>query len=248
MKRDNSSNIVGNKLYITTTRKKRKKEKIVNTDFQKITAKQIAEENGVEYIPKAIDYSFVTDIPRINKCFAAEGKYILLYPPNDGRPTCPIEWLTKIGGGDTKIIDNKKSYNSITNLSDILLQMVRLYMKYIDEDVFINPFSFAIKLEDEVCENYIGRASLVLTDDSIQNNKISPEDRRKRKKYFFNKFLDHYIGWNFGLAVENNSQLEKELNELNRLVISKGLRKHAGSGYEVFCTKYVKHYLMPTKI
>lgn len=139
-------------------------------------------------------------------------------------------------------MDNQSSFKGITNLGDIILQMVRLYAKYIDDNVFIASAGFAIKLDDEVSPDYVGRASLVLTDDAIRNNKVRPEQVTEAKKYFINDFLDHYIGWNFGVAVKSNSQLEKELLEFNNLVISKGLREDAGPGFEVWCSDDVQHY------
>ena len=46
----------------------------------------------------------------------------------------------------------------------------------------------------------------------------------------------------FGVAVKNKPQLEKELLNFNSIVISKGLRKDAGPGLEVWCSDDVRHY------
>ena len=35
-------------------------------------------------------------------------------------------------------------------------------------------------------------------------------------KYFINHFLDHFIGWNFGLSVNRNEDLKRELEELKK--------------------------------
>ena len=211
-------------------------------DFQKITAKMIAEENGIGYIPKATGARIQLDKEFVTKVLAAEGKYILLHPANDGMPTCPIEWYGKFNGEYQMIMDNQTSFKYITNLSEIILQMVRMYAKYIDENVFIGAMGFAIRLDDEVCPYYYGKASLVLTDDAIQNRYVKPEIAVEAKKFCVNEFLDHFIGWNFGVAVRSNPELEKELLKLNDLVISKGLRKDVGPGLRVWSSIDVEHY------
>ena len=240
------SNLFGVKSEETKETEKRKVTvdipKTFNADFQRITAKKVAAENDIEYISKATGKKLHSGEKYANQVYAVKGKYILLHPANDGMPTCPIEWFGKFDGKDKMIMDNQSSFKSITNLSDIILQMVRLYVKYIDDDMFIASAGFAIRLDDEVCPDYTGKASLVLTDDAIRNNKVKPEQVIDAKKYFINDFLDHFIGWNFGVAVKSNPQLEKELLEFNRLVISKGLREDAGSGFEVWCSDDVEHY------
>lgn len=213
-----------------------------NVGFRKITAKKVAAENGIEYISKATGKKLHSNESGVNKVYAVKGNYILLHPANDGMPTCPIEWYGKFDGENKLIMDNQSSFKCITNLSDIILQMVRLYAKYIDDDMFIASAGFAIRLDDEVCPDYTGKASLVLTDDAIRNNKVKPEQVIEAKKYFLNDFLDHFIGWNFGVVVKSNPQLEKELLEFNNLVINKGLRKDASSGFGVWYSDDVQHY------
>ena len=160
----------------------------VSTDFQKITAKKVATENGIEYISKATGKKLHSNEKYANQVYAVKGKFILLHPANDGMPTCPIEWYGKFDGKAKMIMDNQSSFKGITNLSDIILQMVRLYAKYIDDDMFIASAGFAIRLDDEVCPNYTGKASFVLTDDAIRNNKVKPDQVIEAKKYFFFNF------------------------------------------------------------
>lgn len=207
--------------------------------FRRITAKDIATENGIDYIPILMLKKYNSGKQYVNQFYAENGCYILLHPANDGMPTCPFEWYGEFEGETKMLMDNQSSFKNITNLSEILLHMVRLYAKYIDEDVCIDSFRFAIKLDEEVIPNYVGSATLVVTDFAIQNKLIN---LRKQKKYHINEFLDHFIGWNFGVAVKSNPQLEKELLEFNSLVIRKGLRKDAGPGFEVWCSDDVQHY------
>lgn len=216
--------------------------KTFDAEFQKITAKDVALQNGIEYISDAKGRKVNSNGKSINRFYAGKGRYILLHPANDGMPTCPIEWWGNFDGKSQMIMDNQSSFKGITNLSDIILQMVELYAKYIDEDMFIASAGFAIRLDDEVTPDYHGRATFVLTKDSIRNNKVRPKQIIEAKKYFINDFLDHYIGWNFGVAVTNNPELEKALIDFNNLVIEKGLREYAGTGLEVWHSEDVMHY------
>lgn len=217
-------------------------EETSNTDYQNITAEDFALQNGIEYISDITQEKISSNIYSVNNYYAIKNKYILLYPPNDGQPTCPFQWYGIFDEKYRIIMNNQSSFKEITNLSEIILQMVNLYSKYIDEDIFISWNGFAIKLEDEVTPDYHGRATFVLTKDSIRNNKVKPEKIIEAKKYFINDFLDHYIGWNFGVVVTNNPELQKALVDFNRLVIKKGLREYAGTGLDVWCSDDVKHY------
>lgn len=196
-----------------------------DAEYQHITAEMIAHENGLDYIRK-VDVWTRGDA---NGFYAKNGMYILLHPANDGEFTEPFSWYA--GNGDF-IIDNQHSFKNITNLSDILLQMINLYTKYIDEDVFIESLGFAVKLDDKVFPNYKGKASLALTKSSICNSKIKPEERIEAKKRFINDFLDYFIGLNFGVVIKEHPDLEAELIKFNELVISKGLREHIRHDYD----------------
>lgn len=211
-------------------------------EYQKITAKQVALENGIDYIFDAKGRKFGSKEHMVNQVYAGKGKYILLTPANDGMPTCPIEWYGKFDGKPQIIMDNQTSFKCISNLSEILLQMIKLYTKYIDENIFIDSSGFAIRLDDEICQNYYGKASLVLTENAIRNKKVKPKDSIDAKIYFINDFLDHFIGWNFGVAITSNNELENELNKFNELVIKKGLRKDAGCGFDIWMSEDVQHY------
>ena len=146
------SNLFGVKAEETKgTEERRVITETFNADFQKITAKKVATENGIEYISKATGKKLHSNEKYVNQVYAVKGNYILLHPANDGMPTCPIEWYGKFDGENKMIMDNQSSFKCITNLSDIILQMVRLYAKYIDDDMFIASAGFAIRLDDEVC-------------------------------------------------------------------------------------------------
>lgn len=212
-------------------------------DFRRVTAKQIALENGIEYISNAETRKLrLRNGKHANRFYARKNRYILLHPPNDGTPKYPFEWYVNFYGKPQMIMYNQTAFKCITNLSDILFQMVQLYSEYIDDNIFIASTGFAIKLEDEIKPDYHGRASLVLTKDSIRNSKVKLFEIDEAKKYFINDFLDHYIGWNFGAVIAQSPKLEKALLDFNDLVINKDLREYAGNGFNVHHSKDIVHY------
>lgn len=173
---------------------------------------------------------------------------IFLYPPNDGMPTCPFEFF-KYG---KLIISNQKAYLEISNLDEILLKMVRIFNKSLDDGIVLDPYYFMLKLDGDIKENYRGNASLVITEKAIRNQKLNEQNFDEATKYFINHFLDHFIGWNFGVSVNRNEILRKELESLNEKVIDKGIRKYAGTGFEVSgvdseCYNGLQHYSLPVE-
>lgn len=194
-------------------------------NYQKITSKQIAAENGIEYIEDAKSARLDSSTKYVHHFYSRDGKYISLYPSKTEISTVPIEWYFDFDGELKMLMDNQSSFKNITNLDEIISQILKLYTKYVDRDIFISPESFAIKLEDKVCPNYNGRAKLVLTKDSIRNDTISPNQLIEAKKYFLNTFLDHFIGWNFKDVIKSSPKLEKEFINFNNLVVTKGLRE-----------------------
>ena len=212
------------------------------SSFRKVTAETIAKENNIEYLPETIWSKMDASYKEAYCFYAVKGKYILFHPSNDGKPMCPFEWYFMFDGKEQMIMDNQSAFKNITNLSDILLQMTRLYSRYIDDDVIIEPYGFALKLEDEVCPDYIGKASLIITDSTIVDHKVKKDEFIDAKKHFINAFLDQFIGWNFGVIVRKDKKLEKELLELNKLVISKDLKVYTGFGIDIWCTEDVQQY------
>ena len=155
--------------------------------------------------------------------FEISNNLIYFYPYNDGRPTCSFEFYQN---GEL-IIGNDKVFSQISNLDDIILQMVRIFNQALDKRIVLDPYYFMLELTDEVHKDYKGRANLIIT------QKLNEENFDEAQKYFINRFLDHFIGWNFGLSVNRNETLKKELEELNEKVIDMGIRKYAGPGFEV---------------
>ena len=180
--------------------------------------------------------------------FEISDNLVYFYPLNDGMPTCPFEFYKN---GEL-VIDNNKEYSQISNLDEILLQMVRIFNQSLDKRIVLDPYYFMLELTDELCKDYKGNVSLVITEKAIRNQKLNAQNFDEATKYFINHFLDHFIGWNFGLSVNRNDDLKRELEELNEKVIDMGIREWAGSGFEIYGVEDevcdgLQHYKLPTE-
>ena len=178
--------------------------------------------------------------------FEISNNLVYFYPLNDGYPTCAFEFYQN---GEL-IIDNNKEYSQISNLDDIILQMVRIFNQSLDKGIVLDPYYFMLELTDKVCKNYNGSANLIITEKAIRNQKLNDKNFDEAQRHFINHFLDHFIGWNFGLSVNRNETLKKELEELNEKVIDMGIREYAGPGFEVYGTEDeaingLQHYILP---
>lgn len=201
------------------------KYKVTEEDlaYQKLTSKEFAEENGIEFIPSVVKKR-LSSMEKKKKYVAMDNRCISLYPYKHGNSITPIEWYGENEKGEYfLILSNKNCFEGITNLDDILFDIIRLYSKYIGDDVFIDFSGFAIKLQDEVTKNYKGRASLVVTEELIQNDRIEYEDRYNAKSYYVKIFLTHFIGWNFGRHARQSTSLKVALYELRKLIAKEGL-------------------------
>ena len=218
--------------------------------------KTIFNHNELEQVKSIADslnlkFSF-HDLKRLKKehvnTFEISNNLVYFYPLNDGMPTCGFEFYKN---GEL-VIDNDKEYSQISNLDEILLQMVRIFNQSLDNRIVLDPYYFMLELTDEICENYHGNVNLVITEKTIRNQKLNEENFDEATKYFINHFLDHFIGWNFGLSVNRNEDLKRELEELNEKVIDMGIREWAGPGFEVYGVEDevyngLQHYKLPTK-
>ena len=178
--------------------------------------------------------------------FKLKNKMIIFYPPNDGMPTCPFEFYQN----NKLIIDNRSAFSQITNLDEILLKMIDVVDKGLDNDILIDSYNFMIELRGEIKKNYLGPANLIITDKVLRNNDIKEEDYYGARKYFINTFLDHFMGWNFGVSINRCSQLKEKLEELNNKVIEMGIRENAGPLFEVYGNDKevyngLQHYYLP---
>lgn len=185
------------------------------------------------YLPKAYTSN-------ANSFFSYSG-LVFFYPPNDGTAKLPIHFYKD----HDLVLKNSNAYSEIENLDEILLKMVDIFDKAIDQKISINPYGFMLELTDDLKKDYKGKANLVITDMSLGNN------NKETRKYFVNRFLDHFMGWNFGVSINRNEKLKEALIRLNNKVIEKKLREDAGLGYGVYGTEKdiyngLQHYYLPT--
>lgn len=180
--------------------------------------------------------------------YGVSNNLIFFYPLNDGYPTCGFEFIK----GKDVVINNSDEFSQITNLDEILIQMVRIYNKALDNGIVIDPYFFMLELKDEPVKDYHGQAELIITDKAVKNQKLNERNFNEANKHFINQFLDHFVGWNFGVSVNRCPVLRQELEELNTKVIEMGIREEAESGFEVYgsteATGGLQHYKLPTII
>lgn len=220
-------------------------------EYRKLNVEEFADLNNIDYIP-FVGGSVIENDEGIERIVASENKYIRFYPFNDGYNYSPKkEWFGKFEKDGSvyyaMMLDTKKAFNCITNLKDILMQMIQLYCDNMNNDVFLDPYEFALILEDEPKEGYVGRAKLAITADTIKNKNIEADEREERKKYYLNRLLDCFIGWNFGVIIENNTDLMVKVMLLNDWVITKGMRVPKGTGSKLHFDEYIKRYKLKTK-
>lgn len=175
-------------------------------------------------------------LPSINKsytnAFEMTDNRVFFYPPNDGMPRCAFEYYHD----KSFVLDNCDAFIQISNLDEILLQMTKIISLSLDEYIIINPYSFMLELTGNINRVYHGPANLVITNKTIKNSLIHEDHFDDARKFFINIFLDHFIGWNFGVSVNRNKKLKEELEKLNDKVIELGIREDAGPGFEVYGT------------
>ena len=234
-------------------------EKVINNDSEnlvKIDSEPVIQKQNFEQEEKIADYLNLKfalhNLKKIKtdntNAFELSNNLIYFYPLNDGMPRYGFKFFKN----DKLIIDNNKQYSELSNLDDIVLQMVRTFDIALDNKIILNPFNFMLELTDEIREDYHGNANLVITEKAIRNQKINEEDFDDATKYFINRFLDHFIGWNFGVSVNRNEVLKNELEKLNEKVIDMGIREWAGPGFEVYGVddkEYngLQHYNLPVE-
>lgn len=225
-------------------------EKKEEKEYRNLTAEEFARQNNIDYIP-IVGGGIIENDEGVERIAARDNKYIKFYPFNDGYNYSPKkEWFGKFKkDGEVyyaKIMDTKRAFNCITNLKEILMQMIQIYCDNMNKDVFIDPYEFALILEDEPKEGYVGRAKLAITADTIKNKNIESDEKEERKKYYLNRMLDCFLGWNFGVVIEENTDLMVKTILLNDWVITKGLREQR-CGTRLYFDEYIKRYKLRTE-
>ena len=211
-------------------------------EFVSILKSQIINSTGIEVSNIKLDKK--TDIRKeYTNIYDIKENIVYFLPINDGYPTCPFEFYN----GKDVVISNKKVFSEIKNLDEILIKMTELFDVCLDSDIIIDPYGFMLELTDELEPDYKGNAKLVVRKGAIVNNSLKDGRFEDARKYFINRYLDHFIGWNFGLSVNRNEELKNKLEKLNDKVIEMGIREYAGAGFEVYgvcdiVTHGLQHY------
>ena len=110
----------------------------------------ILETLGVKYHEYEMPKAYIGT----TSAFYMQDNMVYLYPPNDGAPTKPIYFYD-----DGRLIfRNENAFQEITNLDEILLEMIQIYNKALDEKVSINSYGFMLELQDKLTPFYNGRA------------------------------------------------------------------------------------------
>lgn len=219
--------------------------------YQKFDVQEFAKKNNLGYIANITGNRIENDND-IERIIAKDNKYIKFYPFNDGYAYSPKkEWYGKFekNGSEyyAKIMDTKTAFNCITNLKEIIMHIIQIYTNNINKDVFIDPYEFVLELEDEPVEGYVGTAKLLITEDTIKNSKIEIDEKEKSKKYYLNRFLNCFIGWNFGVVISENEDLQNKLRIFNDWVIAKGLRTQRQPAHKLYFDEYIKKYKLNTE-
>ena len=182
---------------------------------------------------------------RLRNVYKISNNLIYFYPFNDGFATCPFKFYKD----DMLVIDNYGEFKQISNLDDILLQMVRLFDFALDHSIILDPFGFMLELTDEICEGYQGRARLVVTNAAIRNHELLSTEFYSVRNLLINRFLDRFIRWNFGKSVNRCEDLKRELLDLNEKVIDMGIREDDSKGIEISCGGFdddaIEYFILP---
>ena len=203
----------------------KKEEKIIN---------QVVDTLGIKYHPYDVLSSVMNSSNLI--CFTIQKNLIYFYPRNDGsvKNAC-------IFSNTNRVITNEHNFQEITNLDEILIEMVRIYNIALDENIVLDPYAFMLELTPPLNKDYHGNGTLVLSDKAIVSKSLGRLAIKDAQKEYINHFLDHFMGWNFGVSINRNDQLREDLNELNKRVIKLGIRKYAGPGRNIIGSEHEAH-------
>lgn len=202
------------------------KHKSIIAIRQNRVEKKYEEDNFLEKISSILDIKIVkTDLKKVSTSdmnnLEINDNMIYFYPPKDGFLTNPFKFYKS----KKLIIDNKKSYSQIKNLDDILLKMISVYDKALDNKIVLSPYLFMLELTNEIKKNYTGNAKLVLKSQAIKNDMLDETNFEEANSYFINEFIDHFIERNFRDLLNRNKKLKQTLEMLKIKAQTIGLRE-----------------------
>ncbi|MBR2709517.1 hypothetical protein IKE72_00325 [Candidatus Saccharibacteria bacterium] len=207
--------------------------------YMDYTGGDLAREHGLPYVFSGYDVRIADTHQEAKKFSLYDGRTLPLYPPVDGKNSPRHEYYTRLKGEMVKVMDNESAYTEITNLPEILVGMVLLYINHINDPVFMDASHFAVELIDPVTAGYHGRGRLAVTDRTVINHLVKPDQMDEARYTCYNDFLDHFIGWNFGVPVSGSSELRSVLQILVALMHERGIRGRTTRGLDVWMSPHV---------
>lgn len=197
--------------------------------YQEYTSKKFATMKKIQYISK-IDVQELIKTSEVKRVIAEKKEYVLFKPlyGSNGKFT-NLEWYGEFSEDREaveylRILTNKDFFSCITNLEQIICQLIELYIDSVNDDWFINPYGFALELEGEIVSGYQGKARLVITDKVILNKHVEYDQKEAYKKKLIDEFLEDFIGANFIKNIADKPKLKKQLEKLESIASDKFIK------------------------
>lgn len=194
-------------------------QKKEDLDYQKFTAKKFASSKNLQYVSN-VKFQELIKSPNVKRVISEENKYIWFWPLYDEECEMNnLEWYGEFMADRSiiqysRILTNQYSFSCITNLKEILVQIIEFYEDSLDDEWFINPYGFVIELEEKVVPEYTGKARLIITDKTIINESVEYDQKFAYKKKLLKQFLEDFIGANFVKNISEDAELEGKISRL----------------------------------
>lgn len=198
--------------------------------YQQLTAKKFANLKKLQYVSKIGVQELIKRADtgesdnscgfNVQRVIAGKNNHVLFVPMYDANgETAWTEWygefvLDKKIVQYSRILTNRESFECITNLKEILAQIIDFYIDSLDDEWFINPYGFALELEENVVPEYTGKARLVVTDNAVINDVVEVDQKSYYKKAMLSMFLENFIGANFMKITTEDDHLERMISKL----------------------------------
>jgi hypothetical protein len=186
----------------------------------------------------------------INAYILGKDPVVLMYPSNDGRPTCPHEWYRRsiVNEFYTRVISNREDFTEISNLGEIINKTADVMIESYEKEEPVFAYSdFGILLVDKLRPDYKGEGDFVMI---LGGGAEERADKEKLTSDFCNNYLDMFIGYNYGDFVLADKKLEEKLLGFSKMMIKDGVRtEHYKQGREIHTRKSniaeTSHYKFP---
>lgn len=135
-------------------------------------------------------------------------------------------------------ISTERSTTTLTNLEEVLVKLIKLYGKALEEEVVLNPYHIILQVNNN-------KADIVVTEESIKVPTHTYSYVNEFRMYI-NLFLDFFMGFGFGKEIMSSKELREELERLNSRVIDKAFREYRGPKLNIYGNdKKIYQYKLP---